>query len=450
MRDVAGAFPVRARPGQVEAAEALTRLLESSSRVVFIAPPGFGKTLVALVSLKVLGLLPAAWRVRALTLTRRVADDAALLDLRVELLPGRERVCPHALTLGGDIHEWCRFYRHECAYFTQRSCPYFFHPLADVYVLHYQRRPPPRLIDVWDEAHNLLAPREVCVGPEEIREAAGELRAVDPEVAREVLSLLTFLEREGGVPVSEELVARIYAAYVKLLREGRTATGRVYRVLSSQSVYSEQGRLCGARLLLRTTSTKALLVSATLPFASHLGAVVEVPWARKYRAVVIDAVTTRYSDFDEGMVREYGKLLWEVRKKHRRVLVFATRRVAERLKRFVDFYEPVEIPADWRGTLLLLTRGRWSEGVDLRADAVVIAGAPYLPPWALDRLERELKRAGFSFAEVADVTMLSTVLQCVGRATRSPEDSPLILLADKRFKNLREELEKYFHIEEST
>ncbi|MEM3944690.1 MAG: hypothetical protein QXJ59_11465, partial [Thermofilaceae archaeon] len=355
--NVAELFPVKPRPGQVEAAETLAGLLESGGAVVFTAPPGFGKTLVALAALKAAKLLPAAWRVRALALARHIANEAVLLDLRSEILPGRERVCPHALELGGDVHEWCRVKRGECSYFAARSCPYFFHPSADVYVIAYFRRAPPRVIDVWDEAHNLMVPSETCIGRETVSEAMGELQSLNlgSELAKQIRGLLPFLEREGEVAVEEDAVAALYTAYLKLLErgEGRTATGRLLRVLSAQSVYVEGGRLCGASVAI-PRRRPALFISATLPLPDLLGGkVVEIPWAKKYRATVVEGLTTRYNDFDEKEAKGYGKLLWDLRKRYERVLVFATERVARVLAKFADMYEPADLPSEWKGVLLL-------------------------------------------------------------------------------------------------
>lgn len=447
MRNVAELFPVKPRPGQLEAAETLASLLDEASRVVFTAPPGFGKTLAVAVALKAKNLLPAVWRVRSLALARHIADDAALLDLHSEVLPGRERVCPHALTLGLDVHEWCRINRAQCRYFSARSCPYFFHPSADVYTISYFRRSPPHLTDVWDEAHNLLAPRETCISAEAIIEASGELKSINSEVADKVKALAPF-EREGEVVVEEGILAALYTAYLKLIEsgEGRTATGRLFRVLKSQSIYAEGGRLCGASVTF-PLRCPAVFISATLPYPEVLGGrMLEVPWTRKYRAVVLEGLTTRYTQFTEKEVKEYGKLLWDLRKRYEKVLVFATERVAKHLVKFANVYEPVEL-SEWRGVLLLHARGRFSEGVNVKADVVVMAGAPFQPPWIIDRLKKVLMGMGLTDAanRIADVSMLSVTLQCVGRAMRSPDDNPLIILADERYKRYEAELSKYFN-----
>jgi DNA excision repair protein ERCC-2 len=433
------------RPGQLEAAETLASLLEESSRVAFVAPPGFGKTLVVLAVLKSRRLFPATWRVRALALARRIADDAAVLDIGSELLLGRERVCPYAPRMGEDVHEWCRMYKVKCPFFRARTCPYYFHSMdRDLYIMNYRRRAPPRVIDVWDEAHNLLAPRERCVGEEQIVEAAGE--AGEEELARRLEELAGLLETPGPVDVEPELVARVYRAYVRVLSGERpTALGRLYRVLAAQALSVEDGRLCGYEVLL---PRRGLLVSATLPHAEAFGPVLEIPWTRKLRAAVVPYLTSRYEEFDEDMARRARAFLLKLKKAYKRILVFATQRVAKKIAPAADLYEPESIPRDWTGALLLHARGRFSEGVDIRGvDAVVVLGAPYLPPHASERLRRALKAQGFQ-GDITEIAMLSTVLQCVGRATRSPEDNPLVILADHRFKRHEGELSKYFEFVE--
>lgn len=434
------------RPGQLEAAEALASLLEESSRVAFVAPPGFGKTLVVLAVLKSRWLFPATWRVRALALARRIADDAAVLDIREELLLGRERVCPYARTLGEDVHEWCRMYKARCPFFRARTCPYYFYSLdRDLYIMNYRRAPPRvRVIDVWDEAHNLLAPREKCISAEQIVEAAAQV--AEEELARRLEELAGLLEAPGPVDVEPELIAGLYRAYVRVLGEERpTALGRLYRVLATQALSVEDGRLCGYEVLL---PRRGLLVSATLPHAEAFGPVLEIPWTRKLRAAVVPYLTSRYEEFDEDMARRARAFLLKLKKAYKRILVFATQRVAKKIAPAADLYEPESIPRDWTGALLLHARGRFSEGVDIRGvDAVVVLGAPYLPPHASDKLKRTLRAQGFQ-GDIAEIAMLSTVLQCVGRATRSPEDNPLVILADHRFKRHEGELSKYFELTE--
>ncbi len=465
---------LRPRPGQVEAAERVASVLERGGSAAFVAPTGFGKTLVVLAALKAAGRLPAVWRVRSLSLGTRVGEDAALLGLRSFTAAGRERACPLAERLGGDVHEYCRSYRLSCKYFLEtdfskpvaattwtellgaKGCPYYLQDRAmeqaDIVVESYYRRPPRfyRAV-VYDEAHNLLVPKESCIAVGMLREAALELKTIGED--RLARWLAEIEPREDGVfDVEEERLLGLYNAYRRLLGQGygRTATGRVYRVLGSEAVYWESGRLCGARLSPVAARPNTLFVSATLPYPQLLGVdeVVEVPWTRKRTLYITEWLTTRYRDY-ERHVDEYASLLRALKFRLPRVLAFATRRVAARLLReaAVDYYEQWlrTVPAEWRGIMLLHSRGKFAEGVDIRADAVVVLGAPFLPPYASRRVERALRRAGLQ-GDYASASMLSTTLQCVGRATRSEEDNPLIVLADNRYQRYIEGLSKYFKV----
>jgi hypothetical protein len=433
------------REGQVEAAEALaTGLLELATRerAAFIAPPGAGKTLVTLIALRAAKVLPVTWRVRAHALSRHIADECVNVELRPEILLGRERVCPYFEKYKHDVHEWCRASRQRCSLFRSRTCKYYFFDAgADVFVMHYSRaRPALTILDIWDEAHNTLAVSETCLSVREVLDALSEV--ADPDLRRELEELL--LEpTPSAIEVEPETRERLYREYLKMLLSSDYATkiGRLYRVVAQQVVYTTEEGLCGARVLL---PKRGLLVSATLPMAHQVAAaVLEIPWKRKLRAAVVPYLTSRYEEFDEDMARRARAFLLKLKKAYKRILVFATQRVAKKIAPAADLYEPESIPRDWTGALLLHARGRFSEGVDIRGvDAVVVLGAPYLPPHASDKLKRVMERLGIKNA--SEIAMLNTTLQCIGRATRSPEDNPLVILADYRFEKYADELSKYF------
>ena len=86
---------------------------------------------------------------------------------------------------------------------------------------------------------------------------------------------------------------------------------------------------------------------------------------------------------------------------------------------------------------MLFSRGRKGEGVNIEADAVLIAGAPYLPPYV------PLRKVGLSHDDFAAIT----TVQNIGRVLRKPESFPLIILADERFRKLQQ-LTKYFEFKE--
>jgi len=441
---------LKPRPGQVEAAQILaTSMLEAATRerAAFIAPPGFGKTLTVLVALKLSKILPATWRVRAHTLTRHVAEQCSIIDLKPEVLLGRERVCPYAAKFGSDIHAWCAAARYRCPLFRSRTCRYYYYNIdSDVFIMNYARaNAPPVPLTVWDEAHNLVAPREVCLSVQEVIDALSEVR--DEDLRKELEEKLLYLSSSTTIDVPPVLLNSLYKEYVRILVESDKPTrlGRLYRVLSGQAVYTNEERdLCGARILL---PRRGLLVSATLPGADKIAsATLEIPWSRRLRAAIVPHITTRYSEFDEAMAERARTFLLKLLKKFSRITVFATQRVAKKLAPVASLYEPEDIPPDWRGVLLLHSRGRYSEGIDLKTDVIVVLGAPYLPPHASERLRRLMERLGIKHAD--ELAMLNTTLQCVGRATRKPEDNPVVYLADYRFERFEDELSKYFEFAE--
>ena len=464
---------IKPRTGQLEAAQTIAEKLIEGRSLAFIAPTGFGKTLTVLAALKASGRLPVVWRVRSLALGFRVSEDASLLGLRSFTAAGREKTCPLAEEKGSDVHEYCRSYRLSCRYFLEtdfsgtvaatswaellgvKGCPYYLQDRAmeqaDVIIQSYYRRAPRfyRAV-VWDEAHNLLVPRETCITVSMLREASLELKTIGEDGLARMLSRIEPRE-DGSYSVEEEILISLYSAYRKLLSQGygRTATGRVYRVLGSEAVYWESGRLCGAKLKPFVPGPDTVFLSATLPHPELLGVeeVIEVSLTMKRRLLITSWLTTKYDDFDRH-VGQYRELLSALKFRFSKVLAFATRRVASKLKDNATLYEAelTKPPPDWRGILLLHSRGRFAEGVDINADVVVILGAPFLPPHALKRIERVLRRAGLE-GDYASASMLSTTLQCIGRATRSPSDNPVILLADRRYEKYLPYLSSYYNID---
>uniref|UniRef100_A0A7C4BB36 ATP-dependent helicase C-terminal domain-containing protein n=1 Tax=Thermofilum pendens TaxID=2269 RepID=A0A7C4BB36_THEPE len=439
---------LKPRPGQVEAAQILaTSMLEAATRerAVFIAPPGFGKTPTVLVALRVSRTLPATWRVRSYMLAHHISEQCAMCELRPEILLGREKVCPLYQRYKHDIHEWCRAARHRCSLFRARTCPYFFFNVeADVFIAHYNRAQLlPTPVTIWDEAHNLLAAREYCLSMEDVTNALAEME--DPAL-RETLDESFFRTSSTTIEIGADLKEWLYREYLRVLlsRDKPTVLGKLYRLVKHDFIYFEEGRFCGACISL---PRRGLLVSATLPMAHQIAAaVLEIPWQRKLRAFIASHLTTRFDEFDDKMAERAKAFLLKLHKKYERILVFATQRVAKRVASIATLYEPESVPADWRGVLLLHTRGRFGEGVDIRADVVVVLGAPYLPPGPNEKLNRAMEQIGIRNA--SEITMLNTTLQCVGRATRTPKDDPLIILADYRFKRYEGELSKYFEFTE--
>ena len=474
----AGLMP---RPGQLEAAETLAWHIEHGARVVFSAPVGWGKTNAVLAALKAARALPALWLVRSLALGARISEDAAVWGLIAFTAAGRERVCPLAERLGDAVHEFCRYYRYKCPYARlpeppvaavdwehlariareKGFCAYLAQDLveADVVVQNYHRRLRPARAFVVDEAHNLLVPREREYSAQALTDAISLLvEKGEAGLARKLeYTLASALTEDGPVTldISEDERAALRRLHFEALGEGDARLKPVIDMTTAAAVYSEGGRICvykpSVPYLLHVRP--AVFVSATLPREAlgMLGAEVElrIPWVVRARALIVEGLTTKWESFDSRMAERYVKLLLRVGRSCRRVIVFAaSERVARELRSWAT-YEEVVPPPGWEGVLLLRARGRFSEGVDLPSECVVVAGCPYLPPSVSERLASVYRRAGIEQAArlARDIPMLVATLQSVGRAWRDPQKPPTVYLADERFARYSGELEEYLEIQ---
>jgi len=441
------------RSGQLEVAQLIAEL---EGDVLLVAPTGWGKTLAVLAGLKASQRLPALWLTRALEVGRRVVADASRLGLRAFVAAGREKLCPYARSVE-DVAEFCRAFRAQCPHFLSLVregvgdlwaesweelpkllpgvCHYYAQDAvisrADVVVQNYYRRVSGYYAAaVVDEAHNLLAPRVLKYDLAKLELALDELKTREPSlvpVVEEAFSKQGAAEEalESVLQLYRELLGKVHTALVPLVRLLKAVVrgGVVYREAGAIEVYMPPWK---------PNINPRIYLSGTVPepLEKLFGAqVVRVPQQPR-RALVVTDLTSKYGS---ETIWGYVKLLAALRRRYSRVLAFATERVARQVIAGVDFYEE-RLPAEWRGVALYTVYGRFSEGVDLSADAVALLGAPFLPPEVEARYERYYNRLGISGDAARWVPMVTTTLQCVGRATRKPEDSPLIVLADYRFR----------------
>jgi DNA excision repair protein ERCC-2 len=462
----------------VEVAEKLARLIGQGSRVLFSAPVGWGKTHTVIAALVAAKALPALWLARSLTLGNRVAEDAALWKLMTFTAAGRERACPLAEEKGDSVHDFCRYFRHKCPYARlppspplaasweelvargekEGWCPYFAQDLvtSDVVVQSYYRRRRPARAVVIDEAHNLLVPEEREVGLGRLAEAitAARERGASEKLVRSLNSLLRYaLIKDGDLDITlflqESELDELRKLYFVALEEGDRRLKVLVDMAHAAAVYVEGERIRIYRPPLHLPFRPAVFVSATMPkeAAQFLNVETElrIPWSSKPKARIAEDVATKYEEYDSQMASRYKKLLIDVGKQYKRVLVFAaSERVARDLRAWCT-YEERTPPQDWEGVLLLKARGRYAEGIDLPSDCVVMAGAPYLPPEPASRLARAYKSAGHSdpIRAAIDTPMLIATLQAIGRAWRSPEKVPHVILADWRYKKYEDSLSEY-------
>ncbi len=476
-------WPIPPRPGQEEVAGRLAELLANGKRVLLSAPTGWGKTMTVLAALKTGDLLPAVWLGRSLSLGKRVGDDAAFWNLRTFTSAGREKTCPLTDKLGSAVHDFCKYMRYRCPYARlppfsslplvassyielvkigkrERWCPYYAQDFAeaDIYVQSYFRKMNQARCVVVDEAHNLLMPREAHISLFKLAEGAAALReaGASDRLLSAVESLVRYLTvKDGALEISlflsENEVNELRELYLERLREG-DARLRPLLELTKGVVYVEGEKVLVFKPEGLPSFRPSVLVSATMPEVGEnilqIDAEIKIPWTKKLKAAIVDDVTTKFDEFNTHMVLRYKKLLVDVARNYERVLVFAaSERVARELISLATYYE-AEPPLDWKGILLLKARGRFGEGVDLPADAVIMAGAPFLPPEVSDRLARMYRAAGMKapLKAAVDIPMLTTTLQCIGRAWRRPDTEPAVFLADSRFSKYVKNLENYVEI----
>jgi DNA excision repair protein ERCC-2 len=435
---------LKPRPLQLEAAKQLAEMLESESNIGFEAPPGFGKTLSVLASVYAKRLFPILWRVRSYDLASRIAEDCALAGLTFYIAAGRDRTCPLVTEYKNHVHFYCRFMKYKCPYFKaittlpdaftykelinfKESCPYYIQSLLkrDVIItpynvgLYFDVN-----LEIIDEAHNAIIVESFPVA--KFREALKELSLdfhgtiFNPRYLLDVGTsrLLEILEKGGMTFTAASVLLKLQGGIKAWIEDDEVHVLKIYK-----------------------PKQRAVYVSATLMPIQQL---LKIPVIRieptKLPAIVTLWVTSRFKDFDVIMAKNYNDIIFLLRKHFRKILVFATSRVASLLYRNYDDENPPNDKESWEGVYLLLSRGKKSEGVNLNAEAVFLAGASYPPP--------TVDLSGFGITNDNLVTIVA--IQNIGRARRSPNAKPLVILGDERFsKRLKHNLEVYLNIQEA-
>ncbi len=402
--------------------------------------------------------------------------------MRTVIAAGRNRTC---LRVYKDELEpeltatYCRLNRFRCKYFINlfkqklpslslvhyttlikiaeelEFCPYYAQDIfdCDIVVQNYNRRRGRNFrIFVADEAHNLWLPKEVRIHNDKLndiiafiddRELRNKLETLYRRTQFSKVINLEYILSEGDI---EELKYYLYE-FIENRKYIARQLVRLIRILKSDVIYSDGEYLYGMQGFRKVKANLYLSGTFFEQMKQYIKdiKVVEVPPVRR-PAYVLDWVTSRYG---EETIDEYGRLLFTLRKHFRKIVIFGTDRILRYFKDRCNHYEPERIE-DLEGLILLKARGRFSEGIDIPCDCVVMLGCPFMPPEIIGRLESIYRKAGFSnpWMLAAEIPMLITTLQCIGRATRTPEAKPLILLADERYLRYRDELSKYLELEE--
>lgn len=465
-------WPVNPRCGQKEVAEQLTQYLEENRRIIFSAPTGWGKTHAVLAALVTAKKLPVVWLVRSLVLARRISDDASLWGLTSFTAAGREKVCPLQPRLGDAVHDFCRLFRYRCRFYRlperlpsardysellelgihEGWCPYFAQDYyeSDVFIQNYYRRArSAKVPKAWvvDEAHNLLLPNEKTYTLGKLAESVAALKekGASDSLQRKVESLIRYmLVKDGAVSptlfLDESAQTELRFLHLQVLEEGDARLAPLMEIMKAVVAYVEGEKVTLFRPQSPLLYRPAIFMSATLLPGSELflktDAMIKVPWTIKPKCVIVSNVTTKYQEFDTKVALEYKKLIIQLNRKFERILVFVPSERVERELRGIAQYIECEPPREWRGVAMFRARGKFSEGVDVPADAVIIAGAPFLPPDVSDSLSKVYRSMGLQDPVKAaiDLPMLVTTLQCIGRAWRNPSKPPHVYLADSRFE----------------
>jgi DNA excision repair protein ERCC-2 len=471
------------RVGQLEVTEKLAEFIESGKRILFAAPTGWGKTIAVLAALKAASAIPAYWLVRALAIGERIAEDAARLGMFAYVAGGREKTCPLAEQLGDSIHDFCKIARHKCPHarlppeppvakdwreilkLAKGYCPYYAQDMvpSELVVQNYhRRRVRPARACVIDEAHNLVEPHEKVITIARLAEAASALRhsPASSHLVSAVEKLLRHVVSIAEGPVLTSLyfdedcyneLRRIYAELLIEEPEKARALRPLVDLAQGTAYIEEEIHIFKEPQLPRYRPL--VLVTATPPPVLPLEVEVElrIPQAVKPKAVLLSHVTTAFSQYSKRMATEYKKLILDWAKRYKRTLVVVpSERVARDLRAWATHYETAP-PKDWEGVLMFRARSRLSEGLDLKAELVIVAGCPYLPPNVSEQLARYYRSKGLPDpAKLAiDAPMLVATVQGVGRAWRDPSaQPPTVVLADWRFERYKEELKAYFDLEE--
>lgn len=443
------------RPGQVEAAEALARV---NGDALLVAPTGFGKTLTVLAAVKAKQMVPVLWLVRSLQVGRRVSGDAFRVNLKPFIAAGRGKTC-NLKDPSEDVDEYCRLYRAVCPFFTElvregvkgvayswedipsHVCRYYaqdaFILSSDVVVQNYRRRVTGSYsCVVVDEAHNLVKPQVWEVKIARLEEAVDELATLSPELFKNIRGAVG--EREGILDVRlREIAEELLEIYREALARRRTTKLLTLAKLVKAAqrgavVYKEENKLQVYFPPWRPIVEPRIYVSATIPEELEKlfnATVIKVP-VHPRPAIVTEDLTSKYG---EETIWGYYRLFSYLKKKYQRIIAFATDRIALKLIPVVEYFEEMP-PPDWRGVAMFNIYGRFAEGIDLPAEAVVIVGAPFLPPEVTERIRKYYERLGLNPDAAQWVPMVTATLQAIGRATRNPEARPQIVLADYRFR----------------
>jgi hypothetical protein len=432
------------------------------------APTGWGKTVTTLFTIKELKVKPTLWLEPRLATELHVYQHAVDLNMRVIATAGREKLCLHGYSnidfLRGVCHS-CRYNRlvtlDELGDFgvfadmdfgrlreiaeSMSICPYKLQSILEKYygydlvIAHFGRANKlikavrPKLIIV-DEAHNLALPAIHRIDARALR-----LLLVDKLGFEEGEAIRLIRSPESLRAVLRELIDTLIYT-VGEDNDMRSIIEEILSMINAQIWYYDESEeaLIGLEIPSIGANVPTLFMSATLPPSLLQSAiVVRRGWSIPVR------IDDRFALTMENIERRKSEIAEHIEKYLTSGTVIFTTLSREALLGDDVIWEDElgnKTPCDYRDEVVVLKSfGRFNEGVDLDCfSRLVILGLPLLPPNVMQRLR------GRGIDE-RDFVVMKTV-QLIGRVIRTaekPSQMPEIVLMDRRFNTIRDELANY-------
>ena len=459
---------LRLREDQKGVVERVINALKTGGFSALQAPTGWGKTITALFTIKELNAKPALWLEPRLATELHVYQHAVDLNMRVIATAGREKLCLHGYSnidfLRGVCHS-CKYNRlltlDELDNFGVLStldfgrvrevgeqmgiCPYKLQSFLerfygyDLVIAHFGRAGKlvksvrPKLIIV-DEAHNTALPVIHRVDVRALR-----LLLVDKLGFEEGEAIRLIRSPESLRVVLRELVDTLIYA-VNEDNDMRPIVEELLAMLNAQVWFFDEVEesLVGLEIPSIGANVPTLFMSATLPPSLLQNAiVVRRGWSIPVRvddkyALALDSIERRKSEIAEH-IKEYLQP---------GTAIYTTLSRESLLGDDVVWEDELgdKTPCDYRDEVVVLKSfGRFNEGVDLDCfQRLIILGLPLLPPNVMQRLRAR-------GVDEDDFVVMKTV-QLIGRVIRTaekPSQMPEIILVDRRFNTIRDELTNY-------
>jgi len=458
---------LKLREDQEDVVVKIIDALRRSGYAALQAPTGWGKTVVGLFAARELNAKPTLWLEPRLATELHVFQHAVDMGLKVIATAGREKLCLNNYAtidfLRGVCHS-CQFNKlvslGELGDFGALAdmdfgrvrevgeqmgiCPYKLQSFLerfygyDLVISHFGRAGKlvrtvkPRLIVV-DEAHNTVLPT---------------IHRVDARALRLLLERLGFEEGEAYRLIrSPESLRAVLRELIDTLiytvsedNDVRPIVEDLLAMLNAQIWFYDETEesLVGLEIPSMGANVPTLFMSATLPPSLLQNAiVVRRGWSipvkidDKY-ALTLDSIERRGGDIAEHI------------KEHLRpgTVIYTTLSRESLLGDDVIWEDELgnKTPCDFRDRIVALKAfGRFVEGINLDCfSRLVILGLPLLPPNVMQRLRARGVDEG-------DFITMKTV-QLIGRVIRTaekPSQMPEIVLMDRRFNTIRDELANY-------